>query len=108
MDSFKNKIINGFTWEGWHKANHSNFILGTEDINTLRLRHYSLTGCICWFSLMIAFGLVLFLFFMVPVIEYGYQMIGLSELIIVFSLALALYSLRCIPVAMAMRQASNN
>jgi O-antigen/teichoic acid export membrane protein len=76
-------------------------------INKKEINKKEING-IFWFSLIIAFTLVLFLFFMAPIIENAYQMPGLSELIIVFSLVLALSSLRCIPVAMAMRQASNN
>ena len=139
MDNFKNKVINGFVWEGgtkliiqilsWISTVWVARLLTPEDygivavsgvfiglmaiisdmgltaglINKKEINKKEISG-IFWFSLMIAFVLVLLLFSLSSTIENAYQMPGLSELIMASSVVLVLSSLRCIPTALVMRK----
>jgi O-antigen/teichoic acid export membrane protein len=138
MDDFKNKVINGFAWEGatkligqilsWVGTVWVARLLTPEDygivavsgvfiglmaiisdmgltaglINKKEINRTEISG-VFWFSLVIALVLVLLLFFMAPIIESAYQMPGLTELLMASSVVLVLSSLRCIPVALVMR-----
>jgi O-antigen/teichoic acid export membrane protein len=71
-------------------------------INKNEINKKEING-IFWFSLMIAFVLVLLLFSLSSTIEKVYQMPGLSDLIVASSVVLVVSSLRCIPTALVMR-----